>query len=117
METAAAIAPEAPAISTVLVSLVVAATPKIKPKMETVPSSIPKTIVPAELVNELRNRCRIKLIFIRSHPPLLIWIPPQGLAERGSGSNCTAALQAVHVLFWSIADQVICYEKRRYVIT
>src|SRR5215469_8624023 len=85
METAAAIAPEAPAISTVLVSLVVAATPKIKPKMETVPSSIPKTIVPAELVNELRNRCRIKLIFIRSHPPLLIWIPPQGLAERGSG--------------------------------
>src|SRR5215472_19106710 len=117
METAAAIAPEAPAISTVLVSLVVAATPKIKPKMETVPSSIPKTIVPAELVNELRNRRRIKRIFIGSYPPLLIWIPPQGLAERGSGSNCTAALQAAHVRFGSKADQVHCNEKHRYAIT
>jgi hypothetical protein len=66
IETAAAIAPEAPAISTVLVSLVVAATPKIRPKMETVPSSIPKTIVPAELMNELRIRCRIEFVRIPS---------------------------------------------------
>lgn len=60
METAAAAAPEAPAIRTVLVSVVVAATPKIRPKIETVPSSIPKTTVPAELTNELRSRCAVE---------------------------------------------------------
>src|SRR5271156_936986 len=60
METAAATAPEAPAISTVLASVEVAAPPKIRPKMETVPSSMPKTTVPAEWPNELRSRCKIE---------------------------------------------------------
>src|SRR5215813_11334244 len=60
METAAAAAPEAPAISTVLVLVVVAATPKIRPKMETVPSSMPNTIVPAELMIERCNRCHVE---------------------------------------------------------
>src|ERR1700733_10798424 len=68
MDTAAAAAPEAPAIRTVFVLVVVAATPKIKPKMETVPSSIPKTIVPAELANEIRRRCKIEPIFILVTP-------------------------------------------------
>jgi hypothetical protein len=45
--------------------VVVAATPKIKPKMETVPSSIPKTMVPAEFLNELRSRAKIDPGFIR----------------------------------------------------
>lgn len=70
METAAAAAPEAPAIRTVFGSVVVAATPKIRPKMETVPSSMPKTIVPAELTNEVRNRCRTEPSSI-GLPPLL----------------------------------------------
>jgi hypothetical protein len=48
------------------VSVVVAATPKIKPKMETVPSSIPKTMVPAEFLNELRSRSKIDPVFIRA---------------------------------------------------
>src|SRR5262249_44474378 len=65
METAAATAPVAPAISTVLVSVVVAATRNIKPKMETVPTSIPKTMVPAEFLNELRSRSKIDPVF---HP-------------------------------------------------
>src|SRR5262249_55267291 len=73
METAAATAPVAPAISTVLVSVVVAATPKIKPKMETVPSSIPKTMVPAEFLNELRSRCNIEPNFIREPPSTTTW--------------------------------------------
>jgi hypothetical protein len=48
--------------------VVVAATPKIKPKMETVPSSIPKTMVPAEFLNELRSRAKIDPGFIREPP-------------------------------------------------
>lgn len=73
METAAAAAPEAPAISTVFVLVVVAATPKIKPKMETVPSSMPKTIVPAELTTELRRRCKVEPIFISFAPISKPW--------------------------------------------
>ena len=64
METAAAAAPEAPAMSTVALLEVVAATPKIRPKMETVPSSIPNTMVPAELLSELRSRCKVDAIVI-----------------------------------------------------
>ena len=59
METAAAAAPEAPATSTVALLDVVAATPKISPKIETVPSIIPKTMVPAEAISELFSRFRI----------------------------------------------------------
>src|SRR5271163_429058 len=69
MDTAAATAPVAPAIRTVFVLSVVAATPKIKPKMETVPSSMPKTMVPAELTIEPRRRCKIEPVFIFVHPP------------------------------------------------
>ena len=68
MDTAAAAAPEAPAIRTVFVLLVVAATPKIKPKMETVPSSMPKTIVPAELAIETRRRRKIEPVSISFTP-------------------------------------------------
>jgi hypothetical protein len=64
METAAAAAPEAPAMSTVALFDVVAATPKIRPKIETVPSSIPNTMVPAELISELRSRCKVDAIVI-----------------------------------------------------
>ena len=39
-----------------------AATPKIKPKIETVPSSIPNTMVPAELTSEVRRRCQVAAI-------------------------------------------------------
>jgi hypothetical protein len=61
--------PEAPAISTALVLVVVAATPKIRPKIETVPSSIPKTTVPAELSSELRSRCKVEaMVIVRPFP-------------------------------------------------
>lgn len=40
------------------------ATPKIKPKIETVPSSIPNTMVPAELTSEVRRRCQVAAIVI-----------------------------------------------------
>src|ERR1700730_17944808 len=68
METAAAAAPEAPAISTVLALVVVAATPKINPKMETVPSSMPNTIVPAELMIERRICCHVEPIVMMFAP-------------------------------------------------
>jgi hypothetical protein len=68
METAAAAAPEAPAINTVLVLVVVAATPNINPKMETVPSSMPNTIVPAELTIERCSRCHVE-------PVVMIFAP------------------------------------------
>jgi hypothetical protein len=64
METAAAAAPDAPAMSVAALFVVVAATPKIRPKMETVPSSIPKTMVPAELTSERRSRCKVDAIAI-----------------------------------------------------
>ena len=51
------------------VLLVVAATPKIRPKMETVPFSIPNTTVPAELASELRSRRNVATIVIVGGPP------------------------------------------------
>jgi hypothetical protein len=69
IETAAATAPEAPAISTALVLVIVAATPKIRPKIETVPSSMPKTTVPAELSSELRSRYKVEAtVIVRPFP-------------------------------------------------
>ena len=64
IETAAATAPEAPAMTTAAVLDVVAATPKIRPKIDTVPSSIPNTMVPAELTSELRRRCQVAAMVI-----------------------------------------------------
>jgi hypothetical protein len=56
IDTAAAITPVPPASSTACESGAAAATPKTRPKMETVPSSMPNTIEPAEPVNERRIR-------------------------------------------------------------
>jgi hypothetical protein len=39
---------------------VVATTPKIKPKMETVPSSMPNTTVPTDLTSETCSRCIVE---------------------------------------------------------
>lgn len=56
-------------MSTVLALVVVAATPKIRPKMETVPSSIPNTMVPAEFRKEARSRCNVEaIVIVRSLP-------------------------------------------------
>src|SRR6266566_4400728 len=84
METAAAAAPEAPAMSTVALLDVVAATPKIRPKIETVPSSIPNTMVPAELISERRSRCKVDAIVIvrpfrhgwKARPVWRLSVPP-----------------------------------------
>ncbi len=67
METAAAKAPDAPAISTVLLSLVVAATPSTRPKIETVPSSMPKTISPALAAKDCFSLFAIEDVF---KPPI-----------------------------------------------
>jgi hypothetical protein len=48
-----------------------AATPKINPKMDTVPSSMPNTMVPADLTNEARKRWKIDVmaVFLRTVAP------------------------------------------------
>src|SRR3954454_5886203 len=72
MDTAAAAAPDAPAISTTLLLDVVAATPKTRPKMDTVPSSIPNTIVPADLLSEPISRWRRGASAIVSSPFVIL---------------------------------------------
>jgi hypothetical protein len=47
------------------VLVVVAATPKINPKMDTVPSSMPNTTVPADLTSEARSRWNVAANAIR----------------------------------------------------
>ena len=54
IDTAAAIAPVMPATSTIRLSLVLAATPNTRPKIETVPSSMPNTMSPNDALNERR---------------------------------------------------------------
>jgi hypothetical protein len=77
-----------------LVSEVVAATPKISPKIETVPSSMPNTMVPAESANERRRRCRVVAIVTdillesRSAAFMGFGAAPVGTMRRYSG--CTA---------------------------
>src|ERR1700722_8582632 len=64
-------------MSTVAVLEVVAATPKIKPKIETVPSIIPKTMVPAEARSETYRRCGIEAVVITaSSLPAMTWLRP-----------------------------------------
>jgi hypothetical protein len=55
-------------MTTAAVLDVVAATPKIRPKIDTVPSSIPNTMVPAELTSELRRRCQVAAMVIIDPP-------------------------------------------------
>ena len=56
IHTAAATAPVPPASSTALELGAEAATPKTRPKIETVPSSMPKTMDPTEAKKERRIR-------------------------------------------------------------
>jgi len=56
IDTAAATAPVPPASSTARESGAEAATPKTRPKIETVPSSMPNTIEPTESRNERQTR-------------------------------------------------------------
>ena len=56
IDTAAAIAPVPPASSTALELGAEAATPKTRPKIETVPSSMPKTMDPTEARKDRRSR-------------------------------------------------------------
>jgi hypothetical protein len=61
IETAAAMAPVAPASKTIELLVVLLATPKTSPKIETVPSYMPKTISPMELVKDFPMRCQSEL--------------------------------------------------------
>jgi len=56
IDTAAATAPVAPASSTACESGAAAATPKTRPKIDTVPSSMPNTMEPTEATKERRIR-------------------------------------------------------------
>src|SRR5712691_4277032 len=58
MDTAAEIAPVAPANNTTWLLVALAATPKTSPKIDTVPSSIPKTMEPRDDMNDCQIVCK-----------------------------------------------------------
>src|SRR5690349_23199839 len=78
MDTAAATAPVAPASSTGALLVELAATPKTRPKIDTVPSSMPKTISPTDATSDCFTWPRIadhRLSGLASDAAMMVILP------------------------------------------